>query len=921
MKLKFTYLLLLLFNVTVWAQSDCPEAITVCGNMTYKNLDATGIGDIQELTTNACSTPGLGDSEDNTIWLRLLIKDGGTLGFVLTPESDNLFVDFDFWIFGPNVECGALGVAERCSTTNPLNAQLDYNTTGMNDTSEDYSEGPGADGDAYVEWITVEDDDVYYLLVNRPHGSSNFSIEWTGTATFHVVPAFLNPDNIPLDISLCDSSDGIFDNAAVFDLTIHEAMFIGEQTDVEITYHNSLNDVTTGESPIENPQEFASSSSEQSIYMRMTNPVTGCFDIEELDIIIPVLAGEADDLLICDTNNNGIGEFDLSLNDNLVSGSNPDATVTYYTSQEDAEEGTSSVGPLYENEAPYESEILWARVNVTGEDCFALTTFTIGFTDIEAYPDVFACDESGVDGITSFDLTIHENVISGGNPNVSFTYYANSADLADNNPIPTPENYANTINPQTIYVIVSNPATGCTETQEFEIENTPLTAGEPEDLFLCDINLNGFQVFDLTENTSLINNGNTGTTVTFHLTMQDAVNDIAAINSMHENTEAYTPETIWARVERISSPACFDIVPFTINIHNLPVFNNPQNILLDLSQCDDDNVDDQSNVFDLTVHEAMFTGSQQNIIFTYYAGIENMNDNNPITNPDAYANVSNPQTVYVQMLDTATDCISPPQSFDIQIINPIVAGEPQDLWQCDLNLDGRQSFILSLNDDYIKNGIEGVVTYYASEEDALNEVNPLNDVHMNSTPYTGQTIWARLESTTGCLGFDITSFTISVEHLPELDYTVTINDFSQYDNAIAVNLDNWEEYEYSLDGENYITTPYFDNLIPGLYTLYIRSLDGCRSTEEDLVVLNYPKFFTPNGDGFNETWQVYFIYFLPKSKISIFDRYGKLVSSFWGDDIGWDGTYNGERLPSTDYWFLIELEDGRNVKGHFAMVR
>ena len=173
---------------------------------------------------------------------------------------------------------------------------------------------------------------------------------------------------------------------------------------------------------------------------------------------------------------------------------------------------------------------------------------------------------------------------------------------------------------------------------------------------------------------------------------------------------------------------------------------------------DDDNVDDQSNEFDLTVHEEMFTGSQQNITFTYYANIQDLNDNNPIANPTAYANVSNPQTVYVQILDTETGCISLPQSFDIQIINPIVAGEPQDLWQCDLSLDGRQSFILSLNDDYIKNGIEGIVTYYASEGDAVNEANPLNDVHMNSTPYTGQTIWARLESTTGCLGFDITSF-------------------------------------------------------------------------------------------------------------------------------------------------------------------
>ena len=1116
MRLKFTYLLLLLFNIAAWAQNDCPEAITVCGNMNYKDLDASGIGDIQELTTNACSNPGLGDSEDNTIWFKLVIKDGGTLGFVLTPESDNIFVDFDFWLFGPNVECGALGVAERCSTTNPINAQLDYNTTGMNDTSEDYSEGPGADGDAFVEWVTVEDDDVYYLLVNRPHGFSNFAIEWTGTATFHEVPVFLNPDNIPLDMSLCDDSDGEYDQAAVFNLTVYEAMFIGSQTDVEITYHTSLNDVTTGEDPLLNPDEFVSTTGLQTIYLRMTNPITGCFDIEEFNveipvfasepsdlelcdinyngirefdltanegpisgnvpgsivtyhnteddaingtntigplyenqepyeseviwarlirpdeecidvisftisvnpmpvfnnpdnivldieecddndgmfdqaavfdltvheemftdnqenilityhethnnmvlgiapitspaayistqssktiyvrmtntetgchvfeefnIIIPVLAVSADDIMLCDINNNGIREFDLSSNDDLVANSNPDATVTYHTSLENAENGQSPVGPLYENQVPYESETIWARLEIAGENCFDIIPFTIGIFNFEEYPDITVCDPESENSLTVFDLTVNENMISGGNANVIFTYYASEADLANNNPIAAPESYMSIINPQTIYLTISNPVTGCFETQEFDIHNTALTAGEPEDLFLCDTNLNGFQVFNLTENTNLINSGNTDTVVTFYLTQQDALDDVNAIDPMHQNATAYTAETIWARVERISNPLCFDVTSFTLNINNLPVLNNPQDIILDQVQCDDDGVNDQSDIFDLTIHETMFTGNQQDVVFSYYASLQDLNDNIPIPNPNTYANITNPQTVFVQMHNTVTGCTSLPESFLIEITNPVVAGEPQDLWQCDLNLNGRQSFILSLNDDYIKNGIEGIVTYYASEEDALNEVNPLNDVHMNSTPYTGQTIWARLESTNGCLGFDITSFTISVEHLPELDYSVSIQDFSQYDNSIAVNLDNWEEFEYSIDGENYIATPYFDNLIPGLYTLYIRSIDGCRTAQEELVILNYPKFFTPNGDGINETWQVYFIYFLPKSKVSIFDRFGKLVSSFWGDHIGWDGTYNGERLPSTDYWFVIELEDGRNVKGHFAMVR
>src|SRR5690606_39546199 len=106
-----------------------------------------------------------GDSENNSLWLKVLIKDGGTLGFVITPDSNNLVVDFDFWLFGPANDCSEIGNSIRCSTTNPIQAQLAYNTTGMNDTETDFSEGPGPDGNAFIQWITVEDDQIYYLLV------------------------------------------------------------------------------------------------------------------------------------------------------------------------------------------------------------------------------------------------------------------------------------------------------------------------------------------------------------------------------------------------------------------------------------------------------------------------------------------------------------------------------------------------------------------------------------------------------------------------------------------------------------------------------------------------------------------------------------------------------------------------------------
>nr|WP_223845506.1 T9SS type B sorting domain-containing protein [Flavobacterium selenitireducens] len=82
----------------------------------------------------------------------------------------------------------------------------------------------------------------------------------------------------------------------------------------------------------------------------------------------------------------------------------------------------------------------------------------------------------------------------------------------------------------------------------------------------------------------------------------------------------------------------------------------------------------------------------------------------------------------------------------------------------------------------------------------------------------------------------------------------------------------------------------------------------------------YPRFFTPNADGYNDYWKVKFDEYEPGIQTYIFDRYGKLITGF---PVGgrWDGTLNGKLLPSTDYWFLVVRQDGKEMRGHFAMKR
>ena len=86
-------------------------------------------------------------------------------------------------------------------------------------------------------------------------------------------------------------------------------------------------------------------------------------------------------------------------------------------------------------------------------------------------------------------------------------------------------------------------------------------------------------------------------------------------------------------------------------------------------------------------------------------------------------------------------------------------------------------------------------------------------------------------------------------------------------------------------------------------------------------MIDYPRFFTPNGDGYNDTWQIIGIDTRPLSTIYIFDRYGKLLKDLDPISVGWDGTYIGRPMPQTDYWFRVFLEDGREFKGHFSLIR
>lgn len=130
-------------------------------------------------------------------------------------------------------------------------------------------------------------------------------------------------------------------------------------------------------------------------------------------------------------------------------------------------------------------------------------------------------------------------------------------------------------------------------------------------------------------------------------------------------------------------------------------------------------------------------------------------------------------------------------------------------------------------------------------------------------------------------------------------------------------------YEYALDSRNgpFKAEPFFSDVIPGEHSLFIRDQLGCGTAEIQVSVIGYPAFFTPNGDGFNDTWQVQGISGQPGTRILIYNKFGKLLAELDGSSDGWNGYFNGAALPSTDYWYRVKLEDGRLKTGHFSLIR
>jgi gliding motility-associated-like protein len=150
---------------------------------------------------------------------------------------------------------------------------------------------------------------------------------------------------------------------------------------------------------------------------------------------------------------------------------------------------------------------------------------------------------------------------------------------------------------------------------------------------------------------------------------------------------------------------------------------------------------------------------------------------------------------------------------------------------------------------------------------------------------------------------------------------IETKDWTDNENIITVFVTGQGNYEYTIDGINYQDSNQFLTLHSGEYTVTVKDKNGCGIDTEEVYLLMYPKFFTPNGDGYNDTWKIKFSDVETGLTVKILDRYGKFIKELPTNTDSWDGTYNGYQLPATDYWFIVTRTNGKEYKGHFSLKR
>ncbi len=801
------------------------------------------------------------------------------------------------------------------------------------------------------------------------------------TGCVSVTSIELNVDPSPIapvlldDIVICDYDSNTQDGQTLVDLTQRTADVLAQQPLAAINYVVSYyatqflaQQGTTGQLI---PFSSHLGRDGDTIWVRVENVNTQCFNVGsfQLKINAPLVLTTPAPLSVCDADanpNNQYFTFDLTIKNLEIAPAGEQ--VTYYPSYALALAGVAgtaiAVPTGYTNIFPAVQTL--GAVVTTAAGCTSVTTLDIRVlpiptprTNPPALP--AQCDvNSPGDLLETFNLTLNEAYIANGDPNLSFHYYANTTDATlQQNEIITP---ATALVGADVIIRVENNrvdylGNNCYVLVTQALRVNPLPTVEPviAPFRACDDNADGFTIFNLSDPLLApqilgLLQAPTAYTISYYLTAAGA-NPVTNTGETplalsYTNTTA-DAQTIYIRVTNnttgcVNATGVLDLV-----VEDYATATAPPTYQL----CDEDpNAFDGIVGIDLNQFTTTVLGTQDPAVFlvSYY-------DVDPILNPTAMALTpaevldfqAGPDTdrVWVKVENSSNSIIpfcSAVVAIDIIIErrpNPVITTANAVTTICVDYVTGQIIRTLTLNSG-ITNPANYTFEWY--------EIGDMTTILGTDSTYTVGTASAggaprtyvvhvtnNFANTSGCdytsTGFQVIQSGPAVVGAGAAPGYVISNAFSD-SQSITVNVVGFGIYEYSLDDGPRQTSNVFVNVSFDPHIIHVWDMtDGVANSCDEFTIqfanpIDYPHYFTPNGDGIHDNWNIRGLQNQAGTRIYIFDRYGKLLKQISAAGPGWDGTYNGHLLPADDYWFTVEYVEPNTgaqtqFKAHFTLKR
>ncbi|MDX6183355.1 T9SS type B sorting domain-containing protein [Flavobacterium sp. Fl-77] len=450
-------------------------------------------------------------------------------------------------------------------------------------------------------------------------------------------------------------------------------------------------------------------------------------------------------------------------------------------------------------------------------------------------------------------------------------------------------------------------------------------------LVQCDDDTDGVTAFNLTQKNNIISANSAQETISYYATLAGAETENP--NLLIATPLAYksSNKIIYARVANANG--CFRVSQLNLVVAVTQLPGNFQ--IPDYQQCDDF-IDVLNNDTDGVTSFNFSNATQEiknrlpapatNYTVSYYkneadflAETDASGNSLAITAISNYRNIGYPnnQKIWARVENTLSNDCYGFITFNL-IVNPLP--------EVRLNADGAENELICSNIPEFLITIDAGITTPSTVNDYTYQW------FLNGNLLSGATTFSIEVSTQGI-------YTVVVKNTSNCSRTrtvkVTASDIAKIqaievedlsdNNSVLVKATGAGNYVYSITDANgpYQESNLFENVPIGFHTVYVKDLNDCGISEKLIAVLGAPKFFTPNADGYNDTWNVKGADadFYTNSIIYIFDRYGKLIKQLSPLSEGWNGTFNGSPLPADDYWYAAKFEDGREAKGHFSLKR